>query len=211
MPSLSLAPVFDIFKEEYINIAGSALTHLTTYLNQHIQTYLSSTPFQPGFLQAPSEEMGIEVEVRVEVPNRAYIGKISRGRGGNILHDILALISEFEQGNWRAKIFISHLQSDYLWGQRGRASWATLVEDATAWDHCVYGFQNQLHDHQKHFGVSYRGRKGHEVVVKTVVDEGHNVRQEKPPLEILLFWWNDSMTGVQMRPGYLLRNVEEVP
>ena len=89
---------------------------------------------------------------------------------GNIIHKAhVALISAFEQGNWRAKIYICRLQEDYLWGH-GRPSMATLVEDATAWDHCVYGFQNQLHDDQKHFGVSYRGRKGHEVVVKTVVD-----------------------------------------
>ena len=222
-----LAPVFDIFKnfkEEYINIAGSALTHLTTYLNQHIQTYLSSTPFQPGFLgpssQGHYEKEGIEVEVVACLPGGPRLrGTISRGHipgqvpgERDILHDItIFLISEFEQGNWRAKIFISHLQSDYLWGH-GRPSMATLVEDATAWDHCVWGFQNQLHNNNRQtgFGVSYRGRKGHEVVVKTITQDPQDP-QDDHTLEILLFWRNDSMTGVQMRPGYLLRNVEEVP
>ena len=149
------------------------------------------------------------VEVRVEVGyDSVYQGFGDSGNIGNILHE--AHLAAFEQGSWRAKIVIIRLQDDLPLED---ISIATMAKDATEWDNCVNGFQTQLHSLlyptiTELFGVSYRGRKGHEVVVKTVVDEGGDVRHGlNPPhpqgehtLEILLFWRNDSMTGVQMRP-----------
>ena len=105
---------------------------------------------------------GMCVKVRVEVGyDSVYQGFGDSGNIGNILHEAhLALISAFEQGNWRAKIVISHLQDDLPLRD---ISIHTLAKDATEWDNCVNGFQTQLHSLlyptiTELFGVSYRGR-----------------------------------------------------
>jgi hypothetical protein len=192
---------FENFQKQYINVTGFALSLLCRYLKPHIQTYLSSTPFQ---------EIGIRVVVSVVVGyDEVYRGTILKlpENISDILYQAhLALISALEKGNWWAKIKVTHLQGELQKEHGYRLQHARLAEDATEWDNCVQGFQNKLHDQQELFGVSYRDLGGHEVVVKTTVDGPPATRVvDGPPdvilsedgaLEILLFWWNMSMTGL---------------
>ena len=193
-----------------ITVAKSALTHLMSEMSPHIHTYLCRTPFRDEADAGDRPVIGIRVRV-VRGEKEMYHATLRAGDDSDetdiILRNAqLALISAYECGPCWANIEVRRLQSELQESHGYTLRHDQLIEDADEWDNCVQGFQNSLHEKQDLFGVLYRDRTGHEVVVKTTTVSPELDYSEDQPLKILVFWWNYLLTPWDNRLSSLLRS-----